>query len=123
MMRHEENYLTLNCGSPFLELGKELQFLAFPHLISCIWSHLYYKTERIANLTSKCEYIIVKSPQACDYKIQYFLISKCYEGTEGESGKLAKVMYWLQMKTDTSWLLFPREEDGAVCVICRYKSC
>lgn len=51
------------------------------------------------------------------------LISKRYTQTGGESVKPAKVMYWLQMKTDTSWLLFPREEDGVVCVICRYKSC
>lgn len=42
---------------------------------------------------------------------------------EKDRVKLAKVMYWLKMKTDTSCLQFPREEDGAVCVICRYKRC
>ena len=80
------------------------------------------ETER-RKFKTKCECIFVKNPQTHNYKIQYFLISKCYKGAGGESVKLAKVMYWLQMKTDTSWLLIPREEDGAVSVICRYKGC
>lgn len=89
-MTHEENYLTPNCGSPFLVLWKELQYLTFPHLISRIWSHLYHETERIRNLTPKCECIIVKSPQAHDHKIQYFLISKCYKGNEGWTSEAGK---------------------------------
>lgn len=40
----------------------------------------------------------------------------------GESAKLTELIYWLMMKTDTSWAQFPRALDAAACVIYRYKS-
>lgn len=84
-----------NPQKPISSALKILQYLKFPHLISHIWSNFYNETDRSVNFTPKCECLIVKSPQAADYKIQYFLNFKCYKGTEGESVKLAIVMYWL----------------------------